>query len=70
LLLSIFGYGMFFVILRYVLQQGKTGQGNKRKLGGGVSLTIQYKAVTRVDVTPVAVVYPSALLWKGWEEIG
>jgi len=57
-------------VLRYanILQQSKTRQSNKRKLG--VSLTIQYKAVTRVDVTPAAVVHPSALPWKGWEEIG
>lgn len=40
--------------------KARQGKGNKRRLGGGVSLTIQYKAVTRVDVTPAAVVHPLA----------
>lgn len=39
--------------------------GDKRRQGGGLSLTIQYKAVTRVDVTPAAIVHPSAPSWQG-----
>lgn len=40
-------------------------ESSKRKQRGKVSLTIQYKTITRVDVTSIVVMHPSAFHERG-----